>query len=682
MTTNPGPRHDWTHRLSAADRVGRAGRLALLAIAGLLIAIGYLILYPLIGAPAGLLAILPVMLAGWLFGLRWGVAITALIILPLHSLLIRLLQDPDWYAASQGVRVSAIIALLLLAVAVGLASDSSREAIRQAGERAQAAAELHESSLRLRLLVEQMPAVLWSTDRQLIFRSMSGAGMYRLNLFPDNVVGTSLPALLGDDEEAQRAIAGHRQALQGERVSYEIHWRASYFLVHVEPLLDETGAVSGVLGLALDVTAEKRAELALRQAQKLESLGMLAGGVAHDFSNLLVAMLGHSSLALEKLPAGAPAREHVQRAIQAAEQARELTRQMLAFSGRETRETRPIELNGLVQANIHLFQVVLPAGISIETMLTPDLPPVMADAGLLQQVVMNLLLNAAEAYHGGEGVVTLGTRLRQLPEPEAAPSAALLFASGPMPAGPYVELCVQDAGVGLDAETAARMFEPFYSRKESGYGLGLPVVLGIVEKLGGGMRVISPAGAGSPAGVGSPAGAGSPVGAGSPTGDGQAGRGARFELLFPAANAPIVADAAKVADASTVVDGPAVANVSPAPAAGLVLIVDDDPIVRLTLVDMLELGGIRSLAAEDGPAALALYQQHMGKIRLVLLDLSMPGMSGGETLRALQAIDPAVRVAITSGYDPDRAANRAGVLGYLPKPYDAGRLLEFVGGLM
>jgi len=669
MTTNPGPRHDWTHRLSAADRVGRAGRLGLLAGAGLLTAIGYLILYPLIGAPAGLLAILPVMLSGWLFGLRWGVAITALIILPLHSLLIRLLQDPAWYAASQGVRISAIIALLLLAVVAGLASDSSREAIRQAGERAQAAAELHESSLRLRLLVEQMPAVLWSTDRQLIFRSMSGAGMYRLNLFPDNVVGTSLPALLGDDEEAQRAIAGHRQALQGERVSYEIHWQASYFLVHVEPLLDETGAVSGVLGLALDVTAEKRAELALRQAQKLESLGMLAGGVAHDFSNLLVAMLGHSSLALEKLPAGAPAREHVQRAIQAAEQARELTRQMLAFAGRETRETRPIELNGLVQANIHLFQVVLPAGISIETMLTPDLPPVMADAGLLQQVVMNLLLNAAEAYHGGEGVVTLGTRLRQLPEPETAPSAALLFASGPMPAGPYVELCVQDAGVGLDAETAARMFEPFYSRKESGYGLGLPVVLGIVEKLGGGMRVISPVGTGSP------------VGAGSPTGDEQAGRGARFELLFPVA-APAAMEASTTVDAPTAVDGPAVADPSAAPPAGLVLIVDDDPMVRLTLVDMLELGGFRSLAAEDGPAALALYQQHLGEIRLVLLDLSMPGMGGDETLRALRQIDPAVRVAITSGYDPDRSANRAGVLGYLAKPFDAGALLEFVGRLM
>ncbi len=645
------------HRLSAVDRLSTAGRLGLLGAAGVLLVVGYVLLYPLVGPPAGLLAVLPVSLAGWLFGLRGGVAITALVILPAYSLLLRLVQEPEWYAAAQGVRIGAILALLLLAAAVGLARESSRKALRLAQERARTMAEESESTLRLQMLVEQIPAVLWSTDRQLNYRSVGGAALARFPVAAEDLIGSSVIDGIMDPGQRQRALEGHQEALRGGRAKYEFSFRDNYFLVSVEPLRDAEGRVNGVLGLALDVTAERRAEQRLRQAQKLESLGVMAGGVAHDFNNLLVAILGHGSLALEKLPADSAAGEHLQRAMQAAEQARELAGQMLAFAGRERREMRPIDLNELVRTNSQLFEGVLPAGIAIETRLAAALPPVMADAGQLQQVVMNLLLNAAEAYPQGVGTVTLGTRLRLLPQEERAPAAGVaLFESQPLPAGRYVELWVQDAGMGMDPRTAERIFEPFFTRKQTGNGLGLPVVLGIVQQLGGGVWVFSPV-------------------------EG-AGNGTRFELLLPAGEESSTAvDAAAGVDASEKGAAESGAGEIGAP-AGLALIVDDDPIVRLTLVDMLELGGIRSLAAGDGPEALALYQQHMGEIRLVLLDLSMPGMSGDDVLRALRQIDPAARVAITSGYDPQRSAERPGVLGYLPKPYDAGRLLEFVRGLM
>lgn len=374
------------------------------------------------------------------------------------------------------------------------------------------------------------------------------------------------------------------------------------------------------------------AEEALRHAQKMESLGLMAGGVAHDFNNLLVALMGQGSLALAKLSADSPARLHVEQCIAAARRAGDLTRQMLAYAGRAEFKLKPVDINELIEADIVLLGAAVPGSVSLETDLAKSLSKIEADPVQVQQVVMNLVINAAEALEGKAGTVTVRTRMVD----SIGDGGLWTYLDKLPPGGEYVALAVEDTGIGMDIDTVRRIFDPFFTTKKTGTGLGLAAVLGIVRGHCGGLRI-----------------------------DSQVGKGTRLTVFFPAlAERPVILqEQAAEVDLSD----------------DLVLVIEDDDSVREAAEDILELQGIQVLSAGDGSAGLTLYQEQMEDIDLVLLDLTLPGMSGEETLRELKRMNPDVRVLLCSGYGLNEVASHLidnGTVAFLQKPYDGDKLVE------
>jgi light-regulated signal transduction histidine kinase (bacteriophytochrome) len=400
--------------------------------------------------------------------------------------------------------------------------------------------------------------------------------------------------------------------------------------VRIDTVTDEAGRPAGHIGLFIDLTNERRMQEQIRQAQKLESLGVMAGGVAHDFNNLMTGVLGHASLASVILPPGSPAADSIRQIETAARRAAELCQQMLAFAGRGRIAVGPVDLNALVREMGPLLTTIVSKSVRLHLDLG-DVPPVRGDATQLRQVLMNLILNGAESIGPGGGVVTVRTILAELGvgELEAFPLTTGLAA------GRYVRLEVADSGCGMDAETAARIFDPFFSTKFLGRGLGLAAVLGIVRGHKGAIRVETRPGAGS-----------------------------TFTVLLPLVDAP--------------------AAVSPTPAGGagagrLILVVDDEPSVSRVARAALERAGFRVVEAADGDAGLAEFTRRPDEISLVVLDLTMPGKSGLEVLGRLRELRPGIPVVLSSGYSAEdlgpAGADRA---GFLPKPYRANDLLRAV----
>ena len=403
------------------------------------------------------------------------------------------------------------------------------------------------------------------------------------------------------------------------------------------PLFNEDGSRHGLVVLGRDITERKQAEELLRQAQKMESLGVLAGGVAHDFNNLLVAMLGQTSLALAKMRAESPARPHVEKAVNAANRAADLTQKMLAYSGRGHFEVRPLNLNALIEENLNLFAVSIPKNVSLRSELGDDLPLIEADAGQMQQVVMNLIINGAEAIGEQPGQVLVVTGVEEIGE---ANGRIPQYTAAQLPPGQYVTLEVHDNGGGMDDETKARIFDPFFSTKQTGHGLGLAAVSGIMRGHKGGIRVYS-----------------------------EVGQGTTFKLLFPVSQA-----------APVDVEGDTAVSENERP-SGLVLVIDDEAPVREAVTDILERENIRVLTAPNGTEGVAVYREHMADIDLVILDLSMPDINGEEVFYRLRRLNPDAKVLLSSGYNQIEATRHfsgKGLVGFMQKPYNAARLLEEV----
>jgi PAS domain S-box-containing protein len=394
------------------------------------------------------------------------------------------------------------------------------------------------------------------------------------------------------------------------------------------------------LSFILDLTERKALEKKLLEKQKLESLGLLAGGIAHDFNNLLVGILGNASLAQEVLPEETPAGDLLDGVIQASERAAHLTRQMLAYSGRGRLVIEPVDLSRSAQEITKLVQSSIPNRITLRLELNPDLPPVEADAGQMQQVIMNLVINAAEAIGESAGAVTVRTGVvaiddqfirEQLDGIEIHP-------------GHYVYLEVQDTGAGMDGTTRARIFDPFFTTKFTGRGLGLAAVSGIVRGHDGAIQVTS-----------------------------EPGMGSTFLVLFPAARrGPRPPDAAP--PTQPVEDGQ----------RATVLLVDDEQLVLNMATIALRRKGYTVLQAENGPAALEVLRRDRHGVSLVILDLSMPGMSGQEALPEIRKIVPQAEVIISSGYSESEALrvfSGQSISGFLQKPYTSSRLLQKVAAV-
>ena len=394
------------------------------------------------------------------------------------------------------------------------------------------------------------------------------------------------------------------------------------------------------------MTERRKFERELQDTQRLESIGLLAGGIAHDFNNLLSGILANAGLVYGDMPDDDPLRIHLHMIIGASERAAKLTQELMAYAGRGRFISEHINLSELIREILVLIQSSIPKTVDVRVDLAPDLPPIEADTGQMQQLVMNLIINAGEAIgDGNTGTVEVRTGDRELTAAEIREN----FTSEALTPGRYVWLEVKDTGSGMDEATKAKIFDPFFTTKFTGRGLGLAAVFGILRTLRGATRVYS-----------------------------TPGRGTTFYVLFPAV-APVAGrpHAERVPKAKRLL--------KPWRGTGTILVVDDEDVVRQAARAVLEKSGFEVLLAENGQAGVDVFRDQSERISLVLLDLTMPVMGGEQAFDLLRAIRPDVPILLTSGYDETDAAAMTvdkDFAGFLKKPFSVNRLAEAVASAL
>lgn len=397
-------------------------------------------------------------------------------------------------------------------------------------------------------------------------------------------------------------------------------------------LRTQDGKPTGWLEIARDVTEWRRMEEHLRESQKLESLGVLAGGVAHDFNNLLTGIMGNISLAIDQLKTGADVSPHLANALHASERAAYLTRQMLAYAGKGQFVVEYVDLASALHEAIRLVRGSIPDNVQMEYDFGSSICCIRADPTQLQQVAMNVILNAAEAAGERGGIVQVRLTTRAV-EPAEAPARCDV---GQLTPGRYGVLEVHDTGPGIDPAIRSRIFDPFFTTKFAGRGLGLASTGGIVRLMNGAICVES-----------------------------EPGRGTAFRIFLPLT---------RTSDASA---GP-----SSQPS---ILIVDDEEVVRQVASAMLRGRGYEVTLAENGRQAVNLFRQRDGGFTLVLLDLTMPVMGGPEAIREIKAIRPDVPVIVSTGLTEETAMRRfagAEIAGFIQKPYTLNTLIDKIQSVL
>jgi signal transduction histidine kinase/CheY-like chemotaxis protein len=469
-----------------------------------------------------------------------------------------------------------------------------------------------------------------------------------------SIVGVPLRDLF--DEQSYRATRGIFDTVVARGEAFAIaeyaavlppDSRPRYYTWSTTPLKDGSGATIALLVSAIEITERKAAEeqrleieRKLLETQKLESLGLLAGGIAHDFNNLLTTVLGNVGLALMDLPPGVAARENIEQIERVAQRAADLTRQMLAYAGKGRFVIQRLDLSAIVKEMADLLQISIPKNVLLRYNFAPRLPAVEADATQIRQVVMNLVVNAADAIGTQQGVITITSGATQADRPYLSET----YLAPDLPVGEYAYIEVADTGCGMDAAMRERIFEPFFTTKFTGRGLGLAAVLGIVRGHRGALKVYS-----------------------------EPGRGSTFKLLLPAADAaaePLAAPAAATTDWR---------------GAGIVLVVDDDADVRAVATRILERRGFSVLTAADGLSGLEVFREQAGGLACVLLDMTMPHMSGEEAFRAMRRLDPDTPIILMSGYNEQEVISQfAGrrLAGFLQKPFTAEDLRRLLAQIV
>lgn len=465
-------------------------------------------------------------------------------------------------------------------------------------------------------------AVLLATAEGLLV----GVNERARELLPEATLGASLPPTLRpfvapaqDDVAVRRAVV----ALDDTR---RVEVTASHVGPH-QPVMLVLQDVSDRLA-----AEEERRRLAKRiqTAQKLESLADLAGGVAHDFNNLLTTIIGNVELARWQLSAESPALERLSQVELAAEKAADLSRQMLAYAGKGPTALQPIDVNAVVSDTIDILQAAIPKGASLSLALQPGLPTCTVDLAQFRHVVISIVTNASEAIGAGLSAIRISTYARAA-APEDAPAGTS--------AGPFVVLEVSDDGAGMDEATLARVFDPFFSTKFAGRGLGLAAALGIVRHHHGTIEIES-----------------------------ELGVGTTVRAWWPVDHA-----------------APPLASLAPAPVSsglwsGTILLVDDEPAILSLISVVVQEWGLTVLTAGDGLEALDVYDAHADEIDVVLLDRTMPRLDGSQTFQELRRRSPDVKVIMASGYsEPSLGPHRVGqdgLLGFLQKPFSTAKLKE------
>jgi PAS domain S-box-containing protein len=475
-------------------------------------------------------------------------------------------------------------------------------------------------------LLEQVQDAIVATDWEgrVVYWNRAAESLY--GWLASDAVGRDFDALVRPEAKDTlprlRHVLARDGAWRGELQHRTADGRLAWLSASLSIQRDAQGRPVGVVGVYRDITANKRLEEELLQAQKMESIGTLAGGIAHDFNNILGTIVGYLGLLKEELPAEGSLHRYFEVLERSAMRASELTRQLLGFARRGKFEVRPVDLVSLCTEVLELFRSTLDSRVTLRTDFPPDLPMVEGDPSQLHQAILNLCMNARDAMPEG-GVLELSLASVIAPDPTSGEPPVLR---------PYVCLTVRDTGVGMDEHVRARMFEPFFTTKGPGRGtgLGLAMVYGIVRNHGGFLEV-----------------------------DSEVGRGTSVRMHLPVAGtraAPEEEGRAPVQAGS----------------GETILVVDDEEPLCNLLRDVLTRRGYRVLVATSGDEAVRLYQEHLGRVDLVILDMTMPGLSGEETFDALRALDPRARILLTSGYTQEHAAQDAvarGARGFLQKPF-------------
>jgi two-component system, cell cycle sensor histidine kinase and response regulator CckA len=534
--------------------------------------------------------------------------------------------------------------------------DGSGKPIRMIGammditDRKRAEEALRETNETLRTLIQASPLAIAVLDAQQKVRMWNAAAERILGWKPHELLGRTVPGMApaGRTDE----FAGmSRRALNGEALT-TLEFTGSRkggvpveLSVSMAPLRDGRGAISGAMAVIADITERRHAEAQkgqleeqLRQSQKMEAVGRLAGGVAHDFNNLMTAVSGYAELLQERFAPGDAVREYVDEILKSSSRATQVTRQLLAFSRRQVLQPKVLDLNSVVQNMDGLLRRLIGEDIELHTTSDPNLASVKADQGQIEQVIMNLAVNARDAMANG-GRLTIETRNVDL-------DSRYNDRHGRMRQGPHVLLAVSDTGIGMDAETQSHLFEPFFTTKDlsKGTGLGLATVYGIVKQTGGDIWVYS-----------------------------EVGRGTSFKIYLPRVD-----------------EGPdraAKETVEVRPLAGreTVLLAEDSDVVRRLLHEILTHQGYTLLEARHGAEALQLSREFQGKIDLLVTDMVMPHMSGRELAHHLAPERPEMKILYMSGYTEEAIA-RDGVLdpgtAFLEKPFTPASIARKVRELL
>jgi len=549
-----------------------------------------------------------------------------------------------------------------LHVGPGIAADrcfatvrdiSRRKALAAESERATEALRLSEE--RFRLLLGRMPTVAvqgCGPDGTVRYWNEASERLYGYSAA--EAVGRHLVALIVPPPlRDEMSVTLHQMLHTGQPLppaEFQLQRKdgslVSVFSSHT--VVSLAGSGPELFRLDFDLSDRKRAEAErlelerrLLHSRKLESLGVLAGGIAHDFNNLLTGVLGNLELARNELPPATPAAPLIDDAITAGRLAANLTHQMLAYAGRTHLQRSPLDLGAVVARQRPLLQAATAGRATLSLDLAPDLPEIEADADQIGQLLVNLVTNAAESIDSGRiGTVEVRTGLVEHCPAEVLADSRLDEKPSPQP---FVELEVADDGAGMDAATAQRVFDPFFSTRFAGRGLGLPVALGIVRAHGGAIFL-----------------------------DSHPGRGSVIRVLLPLARppeAPIPATAEPVAVPAA------------GPSGGLLLVVDDEDAVRRIAERMGRRLGLDVITAPDAESALALSRLHAGTLACALIDLTMPGMNGFECLQTLREIQPGLPAVLSSGCAAaeiiDRATS-AGFVGFLQKPFTFDRFAALI----
>lgn len=579
-------------------------------------------------------------LAGFRIGKRFGLRSLMTVPLPGRSAILGALTFCLDSSSGRHFDSQELELAMELGRRAGMAMDNAR--LYQATTESEA--RLREQERTLRLATEAAGVGIWSLEIPSGKATVSEQCRRLLGLAPSgpevtyrDFMGSVHP------EDRERLEAAVKQSFEHSS-EYEVEFRlicpdgTVRRLVakgHVE--IEEGKRGSRFHGVLLDVTEQRRREQADAEAHRLEGIGLLAGGIAHEFNNLLTGIIGNATLIAEELPPGSPMAVMAADVLHSAGRAAELTRQLLAYSGKGRFMPRPLDLSEEVGKVASLLEASVPHKVRLLLNLQTGLPRIEADAAQIQQAVVDLVLNAGEAIGEREGTVEVSSGVAALDE-EAIRQR---FADAGITPGTYLALEVRDDGSGMDERVQNRIFEPFFSTKFAGRGLGLPAVQGVVRGHRGAIEVKS-----SP------------------------GKGTTVRLFLPALQEAETQETADLSPTATT-------------ATGLILVADDEDVVRRVAKSALERRGYGVVLAADGREAVEVFRSMPARITAVLLDMTMPVMNGAEAMAQIRALRPDVPVIATSGYNEAEALRRfgAGVTAYLQKPFTAAQLAEIVRGV-